>query len=154
MEYRKIISLDLSLTSTGVCLYENNGVEVYNTQTIKTKLKGLDRQIYLSYTLNIVINGFEPELAIIEGLGFNTKNTSKEFSHHLNVDVRLILHKQRIPFKLVPPATLKKWVTGNGRADKQLMVDTCNSKYGTNFTLKENDLADAYLLVKWGLNNA
>ena len=44
-------------------------------------------------------------------------------------------------------ATLKKWATGNGRATKQDMINTCQTKY--NYFPKDDNEADAFLLFHY-----
>ncbi len=44
-------------------------------------------------------------------------------------------------------STLKKWATGNGRATKQDMVETCQTKY--NYFPKDDNEADAFLLFHY-----
>jgi len=152
VNYSKIIGIDLSLTSTGVCTY-NEGV--YNTFAIKTKLKGHLRYDHILSTIQEVLSDLEPEIAFIEGASYNSKSSSLDWIYGLSMLVRHNLcYRLGIPYKLIPPATLKKWATGKGNATKEKMIETCNENYGTSFTLKDNDMCDAYLLVRWGLNNA
>lgn len=42
---------------------------------------------------------------------------------------------------LINVATLKKWATGNGRADKAMMIQACRDKY--NFETEDDNVADA-----------
>ncbi|MEU7147085.1 hypothetical protein AB0B15_03435 [Streptomyces sp. NPDC045456] len=47
---------------------------------------------------------------------------------------------------IVPPPTLKKYVTGKGTATKQEMLDTVARRYGAVFN--DDNLADAYALAR------
>ncbi|MFE9412376.1 hypothetical protein ACFYN0_26810 [Streptomyces sp. NPDC006704] len=47
---------------------------------------------------------------------------------------------------IVPPPTLKKFVTGKGAATKQEMIDTVARRYGAIFY--DDNLADAYALAR------
>lgn len=48
---------------------------------------------------------------------------------------------------IVPPPTLKKYVTGKGTATKQEMIDTVARRYGALFN--DDNLADAYALARF-----
>ncbi|WP_409238311.1 hypothetical protein [Streptomyces sp. PA5.6] len=48
---------------------------------------------------------------------------------------------------IVPPPTLKKYVTGKGTATKQEMIDTVARRYGAIF--RDDNLADAYALARF-----
>ncbi len=48
---------------------------------------------------------------------------------------------------IVPPPTLKKYVTGKGTASKQEMIDTVARRYGAIFY--DDNLADAYALARF-----
>jgi Holliday junction resolvasome RuvABC endonuclease subunit len=52
-----------------------------------------------------------------------------------------------IPFVRVPPATLKKWATGNGRSGKPEMIAAAQRR---GYTGCRPDEADAFLCLKYG----
>jgi crossover junction endodeoxyribonuclease RuvC len=69
----------------------------------------------------------------------------------LHFMIRIMLKKKGVPFKVVAPGTLKKFVTGDGRAKKDLMLLKVYKKWGVEF---ENDnLADAYGLARMALED-
>ena len=56
--------------------------------------------------------------------------------------VELYATKHFVPVKMVPAATLKKWATGDGRADKGDMMSRAGE-------LMDDNLADALLLLEY-----
>ncbi len=50
----------------------------------------------------------------------------------------------------VMPATLKKFATGSGRADKLAMVKAARLLYGAPLSEDQDDVADALHLAAWG----
>ncbi len=59
--------------------------------------------------------------------------------------------KKEVPFKVVAPGTLKKFVTGDGRAKKDLMLLKVYKKWGVEFD--DDNLADAYSLARFALED-
>lgn len=69
----------------------------------------------------------------------------------LHFMIRIMLKKRGVPFKIIAPGTLKKFVTGDGRAKKDLMLLKVYKKWGVEF---DNDnLADAYGLARMALED-
>lgn len=69
----------------------------------------------------------------------------------LHFMIRLMLKKRGVDFSVIAPGTLKKFVTGSGRAKKDLMLLKVYKKWGVEF---DNDnLADAYGLARLALEN-
>ena len=69
----------------------------------------------------------------------------------LHFMVRIMLKKRGVDFKIIAPGTLKKFVTGDGRAKKDLMLLKVYKKWGVEF---DNDnLADAYGLARMALED-
>ena len=63
--------------------------------------------------------------------------------------VRHWLWKNRIPFILVPPMTLKKFATGKGNADKDMVIKEVYKRWGHDCTI--SDEADACAALHFGL---
>lgn len=54
-----------------------------------------------------------------------------------------------IPLQVVPPATLKKFITGSGAASKTQVLYSVNASYGLSLT--DDNIADAIGLAKFSL---
>lgn len=77
------------------------------------------------------------------------RNSGKNYSRvELHGMVRRGLQEIGCMVYLVSPGTLKKWVTGSGRADKDAMDVAIIARWGANFDT--SDEADALALAKYG----
>ena len=74
---------------------------------------------------------------------FDSKNQAHKLGE-LGGCIKTLLSSARIEFVIVPPKTLKKFVTGNGNATKEDM----KAHYG----LKDHNQADAMGLAEFGLH--
>jgi len=149
-EYTMItLGIDLSLTGTG-CVVMKSGKMVSN-KLIKSKPSGgrpideLNRIIKIRDEIEIS----DAKIAVIEGLAFMARNTTSLIQlSALNYFVREKLSILNIPFVIVAPTSLKKFVTGKGNSPKDLMLLATYKKYGEYFT--NDNLCDAYGLAKIG----
>lgn len=64
--------------------------------------------------------------------------------------MRLALVRERVPFAVIPPATLKKYATGRGSADKDGMRLALRMRAGIDE--RDNNLVDAWWLRHAGLD--
>jgi crossover junction endodeoxyribonuclease RuvC len=148
-----VIGLDLSLTRTGVCVLSQDG---YETFSITSKPQGDSYTDELKRMLRIVdriaeeIDKREVGLVVVEGLAFMARNTSALVQlSGLNYLVRDRLHARGLPFLIVTPSTLKKFVTGKGNAQKDHILLEVYKRYGV--TILDNNESDAFGLAKCGM---
>lgn len=153
------VGLDLSLTHTGYAIVKDDGT-VLASGVIKSKPSG-DKPI--DETRRIVkiaedamqkidelLPGEDPAVVVIEGLAFMARNTSALVQlSGLNYLVRILLSEFNWPFMIVAPSTLKKFITGKGNGEKDLMMMTVFRDYG--FESMDNNECDAYSLAVCGL---
>ena len=160
----KIVStgVDLSLTGTGVVTLEDG--KLIREYLIKSKPRGdkpvdeVDRLYEILCEVLIEIGRFDritgkaggiPDIVVIENLAFMAKGTSLTqlagLSHLLRNELRIM----EIPFLMVAPTTLKKFVTGNGAAKKDVIMMEIFKRYGV--TMLDDNKADAYGLAQIGL---
>lgn len=147
------IGLDLSLTGTGVTILRDR--KPPEMHLIKSKPPGekspkteIERIIEIKKEIieKIEENG-KPDLVAIEGLAYMVKNaTALTQLSGLNYMVREYLFKNDIPFVIVAPTSLKKFITGNGVAKKDLMLMEVYKKFGVE--IKDDNIADAFSLAK------
>lgn len=88
-----------------------------------------------------------PELVVFEGYARNKKQ-GREESGELGGHIRLRIVKAGIPFIIVPPTVLKKFVTGKGNGKKDLMMMHAYKKWG--YEAANDDACDAYGLMRLG----
>lgn len=108
-----VIGLDISLTATGI----SNGVG-YSYTVAKAKLDARLENIFGA--VSATASRFPNTVAVIEDLPTNAMGAGKT-GQAVGV-AKLALFRAGVPYVTVVPSTLKKWVTGNGRASKEDMI--------------------------------
>lgn len=93
----------------------------------------------------------------MEGVSYGSSNSAALVDlSGLNFAIRYMLLNNGIPFIIVSPSQNKKFATGNGSADKNLMVYSwlILEKHLKDITsIKIDDLADAYFLSNYYKNS-
>ena len=114
----KIVGLDLSLTATGIATPEGPEVLRYR---MPVPANDYDRAHRLKH-LGVMIDRRtrDADVVIIES-PFNSKYSSWQLGELFGV-VKVVLLKRGVPFQMIAPATLKKFGTGRGNADKNMML--------------------------------
>lgn len=85
----------------------------------------------------------------IEGPSFSSNGAFILQMGALHYYLRIFLLKKGVEFKVIAPGTLKKFVSGDGRAKKDLMLLNVYKKWGVEFA--DDNLADAYGLARMAL---
>lgn len=152
------VGLDLSLVKTGYAIVEDDG-KVLASGVIKSSPSGdkpIDetRRIVkiaedIMEKIDEILPNINPDLVIIEGLAFMAQGTSLVQLAGLNYLTRILLANFNWPFMIVAPTTLKKFITGSGKGDKDMMMMAIFKNYG--FEAGDNNEADAYSLAVCGM---
>lgn len=153
------VGLDLSLTKTGYAVVNNEGI-VLSSGIIKSKPGGdhpideTQRIVKIAeevmQTIDRVLPKTNPSIVCIEGLAFSARNTSSLVQlAGLNYLVRALLNQFKWNFIIVCPTTLKKFITGSGKGDKDQMQMAVYKNYGHESL--DNNECDAYALSVCGL---
>jgi len=150
----KSIGIDLSLVGTGVVLLENG--KLIKKVLIKSNKGGekpvdeLKRIRKIVEDIEMMISEDIPDIAVVEGMAFMARNTTALVQlAALNYMTRAVLFDYNIPFIIVAPTSLKKFITGNGAAKKDVMLIEIYKRY--NVTILDDNVADAYSLAQVGL---
>lgn len=157
MAKQKIISLglDLSLTGTGVVILEDG--KFVKRHLIKSKpvgdlpLNEVRRIRKIVEEIEMIVTDREETInvAVIEGLAFMVRNaTALVQLSALNYMTRAMLDDYHIPFVIVAPTSLKKFVTGSGASKKDVMLIETYKRWGVSIT-NDNE-CDAYGLARVG----
>lgn len=149
------IGLDLSLTGTGVVVL-NDG-KIVEQKLIKSKPvpdgKPIDEVLRIRGivdTIEKIITQYIPAIAVIEGLAFMVRNaTALVQLSALNYMIRYMLMQNNVPFVIVAPTSLKKFITGNGASKKDVILIELYKRWGV--TILDDNEADAYGLSQIGL---
>jgi len=144
----KLLGMDASLTSTGVCIYNpaTGPVIRWNTFTLKTKLKGTERLLYIRNELKNICEDIG--YVFLEGYSFGSKGNALYQIGELGGVIRVMLYEMGIPLLVVSPKELKQFATEKGNATKELMAAWAQKRW--NVIFPTNDETDAYALVKLG----
>ena len=153
------IGLDISMTRTGVTVLEEGG-RIIASEIVKSKPQGDKPADETRRMLKIVedvilfadeaMGGASPTLVAIENLAFMAQGTSLTQLAGLHHVIRFILQDALgWPFVLVAPTTLKKYCTGSGKGEKDMMAVNIFKDYG--FQGRDNNEFDSYGLAAIGL---
>jgi hypothetical protein len=139
----RIMGLDLSVNGTGIYLPDGR------VTRIKCKPEWGDARLQ---RIRNVIRTHAPsaDLAVIEGMGRFMGNTGIIIGM-VHGAVRTELLDHGVPYAIVTPATLKKFATGNGSADKSMMIEAARRRAGLVFS--NSDVCDAFWLHEAGCDH-
>jgi hypothetical protein len=146
-----ITAFDLSLTATGYAQSIDSAIEF---GTIISKLKGMPRledirSKCLAKAYPAKKNSKDKsDLVIFEDLAFAAHDRNHERAG-LATLIRHSLWKEKIPYVLAAPTSLKKFISGSGKAEKSLMMLEVYKRF--NLTPKNDNEADAIGLLYLGL---
>ena len=154
-----IIGIDPSLTSTGIVVLRDGKVELAVTTKNKPALGTIDRvRLIYERIVDIQENLSDgekwqaPDLIVIEGFSYGSKGRSVFDIAYLGWRIREELERLRtednIPWLEVPPSQLKKFATGQGNANKEIILQQVYKRWGVEFS--DNNQADAYVLAQIG----
>jgi Holliday junction resolvasome RuvABC endonuclease subunit len=109
------MGIDPSLNATGLALVDGT------TQTLKQKPADGDyRLVNIRLAIvEIITSSSRPDLVVMEDLPRNAMGAG--ITGQVQGVIRESLQNYRVPYLLVSAATLKKFATNNGRADKAQM---------------------------------
>jgi crossover junction endodeoxyribonuclease RuvC len=146
-----IAGLDLSLTGTGVAIYSEGGIE---TSLIKTTGKKTDTLRDTALRLAKIEQGVyqlvgDCDLAVIEAPSFGSTGGAAHERAGLWWGVVDMLFSLGINVAKVAPTTLKAYVTGDGKADKDEVLAAVIRKY-PQANVANNNVADAVGLMAMG----
>lgn len=155
----KVLGIDQSLTSTGLCLMEEGKVialNIYKTTPDKDDPSRIYHRIrYISGKVHAYINEYDVDRIVIEDLAYCAKgNATRDLAMLLGAIVRVCSH---VPIHL-PPTALKKYATGKGNSDKKAMLEAIREvapkvhEHLLTYPASKGryDLADAFWLAHYG----
>ena len=140
------LGIDQSLQRTGLVVLGIDG-ELRHRQPVATgSLRGAPRLAAIRDTVRAVIREHKPSHAALEGYSYGS--TGKVFQlGEVGGILQLLLLDEGIPFTIIAPAQLKKYVANNHQADKATMLRKTAEKWGVSFG-DEDDVCDAYGLAQ------
>lgn len=134
------MGIDQSLTGFAVCILDANGeyyIEVYRPAT-----RGTRRLVDIQQFLKHHVQRWSPEDIAMEATVL--RSTSASILGELSGAVKLALYPTT-PL-IIPPTTLKKFVTGSGNAQKNQMMMNTLKRYKVE--IPDDNAVDAYGLAR------
>ena len=157
---KSVVGLDLSLCKSGITIIQEDG-KVLFSGLIKSKpvgdlpinevkrIKKIAEDIMLK--IDEILPDKNPDLIVIENLAFMARNTTSLVQlAGLSFLLRILMEEFSWPFILVAPTSLKKYTTGKGNSDKNLMMMSTYKDYG--FESLDDNICDSYMLSLCGLS--
>lgn len=147
-EERDFIGLDLSLTGTGFAFKRGSVVTLDTIKTVpKDFANDLDRLIHIR---DSILGQLHHSTALICIEDFFTPQNSFQIGAAISLAmlgtaVRLALHERQIPFVIVSPPQVKKFVTGKGVGQKSMILKEVYKRWGIE--AKDDNQADACVLA-------
>ena len=143
------IGLDLSLTSTGIAW--TSGDDILTDKICPDMPKQeMPRYLFILEKIKEKCEEIKPDVIIIEGYSFGSRGSAITQLAELRGVLKYYFSINSIKWREIAPSSLKKFVTGSGRADKEAMADAAYWNWGVDFLnwKKDNDKCDAYCLIK------
>lgn len=153
VEYRRVVGIDPSLTSTGFAY--RLGEEIRTGRIDTGKLRGSHRLYYIRERAREVIEVAQPHTVVLEDYAYSRgPKSGKVFNIGEGGGVlKLLFWEMGVDVMIVSSTALKRAITGKGRlskgaAGKREMSDAIRELLG--YDIDQNDEADAFGLMAYG----
>lgn len=140
----KVVGIDPSLTACGLARADGS-MECYTGAAAL----GDGRLVTLHDAVYAVLLEDDPDLVVMEDAPANTKGSGP--LGMVQGVIRLALCRRRVPYALVVHASLKKYATGDGRADKSDLRMELYQRAGIDE--RNDNKVDAWWLRHMGLDH-
>lgn len=182
-----VVGLDLSINSTGICVYDTDTRQSvyyivgskftkkalnyqhnrlilipYEKTTVDSKLEYSVKERLKTYNIYNIVSAikqvllsYDVDAVAIEGISFGSTGSAALIDlSGLNYMVRMACMESNIPYVfIVSPTQNKKFASGNGSAEKDVMISAWNKMDKTMADIadyvKVDDIADAYFLARY-----
>ena len=144
------IGIDSSTTNTAVVVLKDE--EYYQSYLVSPKDKDIiARSVLITETVWNILDSYPTDNTVvgIEGASFNSRGMRDKLTMLLGA-LYYGIKLKGFSMGIMPPTTIKKQFTGNGRADKSEMAESVPPKVLEEFKLKSSkidDLVDAYAIA-------
>lgn len=174
----KIAGIDYSIASPSICIFEGDvfsfdkckifflndkkknhcsflGNQIFGNKITKTenKIENYDKNSEF-----IISKIFQIDEICIEDYSYGSIGKSYNIAENCGI-LKYKFQQKNIKYRTVPPTTIKKFATGKGNADKELLLKTFEDE--TKIDLKQilgetekshnpsSDIIDSYFIVKY-----
>lgn len=145
----RVLAIDPSLTATGWAVHTPEIPLV--TGRLESEAKGMRRLAELRTCLVDMLEEFKPQLVAYEGYAMGiARGGGRVFDlGELGGVFKTEIYLAGIDLLVIPPAALKRFMTGKGNAEKEEVRVAASRHAGVFF--RNTDQADAYGLLQMGL---
>lgn len=145
----KVLAMDLSLSSPAFAILTvvDGKVDVLHLSSLKTKAGRTQNHRLFEIFIHLKqIYEKHPEITeVVREKGFSRfPSVTQILFRVVGVsDICSYIHGGFEEIAELAPTTVKKSITGNGRASKQEVMDALSTNYGVNIKFKNDDESDA-----------
>lgn len=144
------IGCDFGLSKSGIVVIDKD-FHIESQNLIKVKSTGAQRLVDIEKSFDFIVSPYMKEHEVevfVEGYAYGAKY-QRESLAELGGVMRRYLYLAGLNFWVIPPNSLKAFVTATGRASKNYMKKCTKEKWGEIF--KSDDVCDAYGLARLGM---
>jgi crossover junction endodeoxyribonuclease RuvC len=144
----RILGIDPGFGILGWSIIEDN-LKIVDFGSIETpKNMLIDERLFVIYTeICSIIKTHKPDMAAIEKLFFSKNTTTAlQVSQAIGV-ILLALRQHALVYSEYPPVTVKKAITGHGKADKKQLQFMIQKIYNLSEIPQPDDAADAIAIA-------
>jgi len=154
---KRILGIDQSYTSTGCVILEDNNFIYAQKISSDDGLDKPDRAWQIAHDILFLAHRCNVQYIALEGLAFGMRgNATRDLAGLQFIIISVLRHEGKYDnIQIVSPLTAKKLATGNGKADKNLMISYLPKnivdefkKLGVKKSTGLKDLADAYWIAR------
>ena len=184
-----IAGIDYSLTCPGICVYDSDDgkfsfqnthnyfrsnlqrFEMFNENRVCGENHGpwkTDEDRYddiANWALQILISKHSVDKIFIEGYSYGSSGKVFHIAENTAI-LKNYLWDEGLEFEIVPPTVIKKFASGKGNANKELMYESFENENpetdlrswltprSSNTISPVSDIVDAYFIAKYGLTGS
>ena len=181
-----VAGIDYSLTCPGICVYDSEDgaftfqnthnyfrsnlqrFEMFNENRVCGENHGpwkADEDRYddiANWALQILISKHSVDKVFIEGYSYGSSGKVFHIAENTAI-LKNYLWDEGLEFEIIPPTVIKKFATGKGNANKELMYESFENENpeidlrswltprSSNTISPVSDIVDAYFIAKYGL---
>jgi len=146
------VGVDPSLTGNAIVIIDNKG-KVHDKKLVSTHKECYicpeQRVLDVFNEVKYIGNVLHLEAIYIEGLSYMSVSPTLFERCGLLYLIITYLFEKDIPYKIIPPTSLKKFATTNGHADKKMMMRVAKCRWDVDFG--DDNLCDAYCLARMAM---
>jgi crossover junction endodeoxyribonuclease RuvC len=146
------VGIDPSYNGFAIVILDKDA-NIIDQKLIKSKSSDEieDRILYIEKKIQFLTKLKELYYIYIEGPSYSSTGSFVLQMGALHYYLRIFFRKNIIPYMVITPPNLKKFVTGKGQAKKELILLKTYKRWKIEF--EDNNLCDAYGLARMALED-